>query len=87
MSDTYMKGPTLYQRLIAAGYPESDMFNHESDLYVFKTDITEQVIDEWLSQNGLDKALFVKTFKDNITGKPMFDIAFAYDPYWNQKAR
>lgn len=73
-----MKGTTLMDALRAAGYPEEDFFHHYSDLYVFATPLTARVIDEWFMANNLEKNLFVSTFKDQITGRPMFDITFQY---------
>lgn len=73
---------SLIERLLDAGYPRDQMFHHESDLYVFATPLTKRVIDKWCNDNGYNRTRFCELFKDRITGKPMFDIAFAYDPYW-----
>lgn len=78
---------TLMEALEDAGYPREQMFNHCSDLYVFITPITRRVVDKWFKDERLNKSLFVKTFSDQITGSPMFDIAFQYTPYWEEKAR
>ena len=78
---------TLMEALAEAGYPREQMFNHCSDLYVFITPLTEQVIDEWFKENGWHREPFVTAFRDRITGKPMYDIAFQYTPYWEEKAR
>lgn len=74
---------TLMEKLEAAGYPRKEMYHHESDLYVFLTPLTKRVIDEWFKEKGLTRSLFVSTFKDQITGKPMYDIAFQYTPALN----
>ena len=78
---------TLMEALADAGYPREQMFNHCSDLYVFVTPLTKRVVDEWFKEAGLNKSLFVKTFRDQITGKWMYDIAFQYTPYWEEKSR
>ena len=77
------------EKLEEAGYPREQMFSdcESSDLYVFVTPLTKRVIDKWLKENGWSKDPFVKTFNDQITGKPMYDIAFQYTPYWEEKAR
>lgn len=36
-------------------------------------------------ENKLHKSLFVDTFRDQITGESMYDIAFQYEPYWSEK--
>lgn len=76
-----MKG-TLIERLLEAGYPADEIYHHESDLYVYKTEATTKVLDEWLEDNGWRKLandpFLVSVFKDQITGKPMYDIAFQY---------
>lgn len=74
---------TLMEKLKEAGYPEADMFHHETDLYIYATPQTKQVVDAWFKEKGLERSLFVKPFKDAVTGFPMFDIAFQYDPAWS----
>ena len=37
----------LQKRLIEAGYPKTEMFHHETDLYVYATSLTKKVIDEY----------------------------------------
>ena len=73
---------TLMERLLAAGYPRDQMFHHESDLYVFVTTLTSEVIKKWCEDKGYNMDSLCKKFKDQQTGRPMLDIAFAYDPYW-----
>lgn len=75
---------TLMEKLAEAGYPREEMFNHASDLYIYATSQTKRVVEEWFSESGLDKSLFCSIFKNNITGSPMFDIAFQYDDYWKE---
>ena len=69
---------TLMEMLIEAGYPKEEMDHHESDLYVYVTPLTTRVIDEWCKANGFNKNWFCPTFKDQITGKMMYDCAFQY---------
>ena len=78
---------TLMQRLLDAGYPREEMFHHYSDLYVYVTPLTKQVIDAFYKENGWDKEWHVQTFRDQITGRPMYDIAFQYDPFWEGKVK
>ena len=68
----------LMQMLLEAGYPRDQMFHHYSDLYVFVTEKTRQIINKWLRQENLNGSLFVSTFTDQITGRLMYDIAFQY---------
>ena len=73
---------TLMQRLLDAGYPKDQIFHHESDLYVFVTPLTTDVLNKWLEDNGWrnlkNDPFLVGKFKDNITGRQMYDIAFQY---------
>lgn len=69
---------TLLERLIAAGYPKDQVFHHCSDLYVFVTPLTKTIIDHWCKEKGLSKPLHVSVFNDQVTGKPMYDIAFQW---------
>lgn len=78
---------SLMQMLLEAGYPREQMFNHESDLYVFATPLTKRVIEEWCKENGLVKRVFCSRFKDQVTGRPMYDVAFQYEPWWEERCR
>lgn len=86
MSSPYFPDKSLYRKLIEAGYPESDMDHHESDLYVYVTSVTTKVIDEHFKTKA-KRDTFVKKFRDNLTRRPMYDIAFAYDPWWLDKTK
>lgn len=72
----------LMQRLLDAGYPREEMDHHESDLYVYVTPLTTKVINEWLEYNGWRRLkndpFLCSKFKDQITGRMMYDIAFQY---------
>ena len=46
-----------------------------------------QVINEWFQEQQLDRTLFVSKFRDQVTGRPMYDIAFQYDPFWEGKVK
>lgn len=78
-------GITLMEALEKAGYPREQMFNHNSDLYVFVTPVTTRVINDWCVAEGISKEVFLETFKGNITGRPMYSIAFQYMPYWEER--
>lgn len=73
---------TLMERLLAAGYPRNEMYHHYSNLYVFATPLTKRIVDRWAADNGLHRHLFVSTFTDQVTGRLMYDVAFQYDPFW-----
>lgn len=75
---------SLYQMLLAVGYPEDQMDHHESDLYIFQTPLTDAVIEQWCKANGYQRTLFVKSFCDQITNLMMYEVAFAYDPWWTK---
>lgn len=82
-----MTGKTLMEVLLDAGYSEKNFFHHYSDLYIFATPMTQQVINEWFQEQQLDRTLFVSKFRDQVTGRPMYDIAFQYDPFWEGKVK
>ena len=79
-----MNNKSLMECLLEAGYPPEDIDHHYSDLYVYVTPLTTKVITEWADENGYDSSLrdgvFVQKFKDQITGRMMYDIAFQYIP-------
>ena len=69
---------TLMELLIEAGYPESEMDHHESDLYVYVTPITTKVINEWCKENEYRREWHCPVFTDQITGRQMYDCAFQW---------
>lgn len=78
---------TLMERLLEAGYPREQMFSHESDLYVFVTPLTRKVVEAWCNENGFNRHWHCPVFRDNVTGRPMYDCAFQYDDYWKDRTR
>lgn len=82
---------TLMQMLLKAGYPKEDIHHHNSDLYVYVTPLTTKVLEEWCRENGWhtklikDKSFLFDVFTDNVTGRKMYDIAFQYIPFWEEK--
>ncbi len=69
---------TLKQMLLEAGYPKSEMFHHDSDLYVYVSPLTTEVIDKWCNERDYRKDWHCPKFKDQITGRPMYDCAFQW---------
>lgn len=84
-----MNNKSLMERLLEAGYPPEDIDHYYYDLYVYVTPLTTKVITEWANENGYDGNLrdgvFVQKFKDQITGKMMYDVAFQYIPSLDKK--
>jgi hypothetical protein len=81
----------LMQMLIEAGYPKEDIHHHASDLYVYVTPLTTKVLHEWCKANGWkekmveEKSCVFNIFTDQITGRKMYDIAFQYIPWWEER--
>lgn len=69
---------TLLERILKAGYPEQDIFNHESDLYVYVTPLTTAIVEDWCKEHGFRRQWHCPTFTDQITGRLMYDCAFQY---------
>lgn len=73
---------TLKEMLIEAGYPEGEMDHemdhHYSDLYVYVTPLTTKVIKEWCKAHDYRMAWHCPAFKDQITGRMMYDCAFQW---------
>lgn len=76
---------TIMENLVNAGYPKEDFFHHYSDLYIYATPLTKRVVDSWFKKENLNRNLFVSIFIDQITERPMYDIAFQYTPYWEDR--
>ena len=79
-----MNKKSLMERLLEAGYPPEDIDHHEYDLYVYITPLTTRVLKAWMKDNNYTDTL-VQTFKDQITGRMMYDIAFQYIPSLDKK--
>lgn len=71
---------TIYQRLIEAGFEVS---NHESDLYFPINPETTAMVNELFPVSG-GRSNCVSKFTSNIDGKRMYEVAFAYDPWWEK---
>jgi len=76
---------TLMQRLLDAGYPSEDLGHHESDLYVYVTAITKPIVEAFYREHGLAIEWHAPIFRDNETGKLMYDCMFMYDDFWKEK--
>ena len=79
------------EMLLEAGYPKEDIHHHESDLYVYVTPLTTRILEAWCKENGWDTKLvkeqgyLFSKFTDNTTGRKMYDIAFQYIPWWEER--
>jgi hypothetical protein len=68
----------LFEQIKAAGIPFD---NHESDLYVLVTPGSRKIIAEACRLND------ASTFISQLDGKLWYDVPFAYQPFWDAKAR
>ena len=78
-----MSNKSLMECLLEAGYPPEDIDHHDYDLYVYITPLTTKVIKEWMKDNGYTDNLngfLIQKFRDQITGRMMYDIFFQYIP-------
>lgn len=78
-----MNNKPLMERLLEEGYPPEDIDHHDYDLYVYVTPLTTKVIKEWMKDNNYTDNLYgflIQKFRDQITGRMMYDIAFQYIP-------
>lgn len=68
----------IYQAIIDA---KQEVFNHESDLYVFVNSVTTELVNSYTFKSN------VRTFNDQVTGKLMYDIPFQYKPFWDHEIK
>lgn len=83
-----MSSKSLMEVLLEEGYPPEDIDHHDYDLYVYVTPLTTRVLKTWMKNNGYAdtlNGLLIQTFKDQITGRMMYDIAFQYIPALGEK--
>lgn len=69
---------SIYDEMVKKGIECS---NHYSDLYVPVNPVTIEIVKQYEFKEG------VRVFTSKIDGKAMFDIPFAYKPYWIEKER
>lgn len=78
---------SVYQRLQRAGVPAEEIGHHESDLYVKASNRSDLAVREWAEANGYSYDIQVSPFVDQISGQKWLDVAFAYDPWWEDKLK
>lgn len=71
---------SIYQRANEA-LPAQDIDHHESDLYLRKTPAADAIIAGYEYKNN------VSVFRDAIEHALWYEIPFAYDPFWQGRAR
>lgn len=57
----------------------SEISNHESDLYLKVTQVSEKLIAEYEFKKS------VRMFFNQVDKCYWFDIPFAFEPFWNKK--
>jgi hypothetical protein len=67
---------TIYEALQAAG---ATLDSHESDLYVFDTPAVRKLFQDF--------AVSATPFRHDVTNELWWDIAFAFDPWWEAKGK
>lgn len=67
---------TLYEELIAAG---CQVEGHNSDLRVKATPESKRIVD---AHCGIGRLFKASIFPCQITGEAWYEIAFAFDPFW-----
>jgi len=78
---------TLYERLEEAGI---EIDHHYSDLYFKKTDESMKILIEYkkeLLELSKNNVITYSIFTDQINKTLWIDVPFAYDPYWEEKAK
>jgi hypothetical protein len=70
---------SIYVRMKRAGVP---MDSHESDLYVPNTEETRAIIAAFRADGGV---AHVSTFRSNKDKSHWLDIAFSFDPFWENR--
>lgn len=69
---------TLMEMLLDAGYPRAEIFHHGSDLYIYVTKLTTEIVKKWAKERGFSVNHHCPKFTCQITGRQMYDCAFQY---------
>ena len=67
---------SIYTDLIEAGL---DVSNWQSDLYVPVCDNSREILKKYPKQTR-------STFKSNVDGLQMYELPFAFDPFWKKRS-
>lgn len=67
---------SIYTLLVEA---EQEVSSHESDLYVPVNPVTTEIIKNYEFKCNVTR------FKSNVDGRQMYEIPFAYNPFWVKK--
>jgi hypothetical protein len=67
---------SIHTLMVEAG---QEVSNWQSDLYVPVNDTTTAIIKDYEFKCNVSR------FKSNVDGKSMYEIPFAYEPYWTNK--
>lgn len=79
------KKKSLYQCFLDGGIPPEDIDHHYSDLYVKVSAKSKRILEDY--QKNSSVPCFAQVFKANDGSGYWYDIAFAYDPFWEAAAR
>lgn len=69
---------SLYQKCLVH---KLEIDHHESDLYIKAGEVANRLVLEYANRN----VSCVESFRD-MAGKRWWDVAFAYDPFWQAQA-
>jgi hypothetical protein len=72
------EGLSVYEACVKAGV---EIEHHYSDLYIPVNDVTRRIIGHFFSFAGSSN--LVGTFTHQIKNALYYNIAFAYQPYWD----
>lgn len=79
------KKKSLYQCFLDSGIPPEEIDHHYSDLYVKVSIKSKRILEDYQKNSGV--RCFAGVFKANDGSGYWYDIAFAYDPFWEAAAR
>lgn len=79
------KNKSLYQCFLDGGIPTEEINHHYSDLYVKVSLKSKRILEDYQKNNGV--RCFSQVFKANDGSGYWYDIAFAYDTFWEAAAR
>lgn len=70
---------TIYDEMVAARVP---LDSHESDLYALDCPASRAILRRFPTHKAN-----AQRFHHAVTGAAWIDVPFAFDPFWNNKAR
>lgn len=75
-----METCSLMKMLLDAGYPKTELRHYCSSLFVYPSELVNEVLNKYCEENGVHREDFIMMFYDSFSGKMMLELCDKYNP-------